>query len=439
MPFEVAWIKVLLVSVLVYMGDCDETDELVMVNLVYRHGARSPIYIYKNDPYRSHWPDGTGRLTQNGMKMEYDLGRYLETEYVETDFVNKSYLHKEVSIRSSGVDRCLQSAQSQLAGLYPPAGWQIWNTDIAWQPIPVQTVPSDQDPLLRPENTKDCPAYHELITKMKEDSDEYKKRVIDSENLVKYLRVNSGEKRLTINNQWVINDCVKAETAEGLEQPDWIKERLPEIQDLSWFLFQFSYIGQPGTADLLGRLTGGTLLGKMIENMKSFGTDDVAPKLNLFSGHDTSILSLSTALGITIEKELPFSAMAIVELRKTSSGLYYVTMKYHHGNMTSYTPWKLSDCDFKCPLDDFVSKTKARVPTDRAVDCHSTPHQLPTAQPKHVITYKRLLVISIVLFVLVLSMFALLAVRCVCDNRWNKKLTQMMLREGEIQKEALIS
>lgn len=64
-------------------------------------------------------------------------------------------------------------------------------------------------------------------------------------------------------------------------------------------------------------------------------------------------------------------------------------MKYHHGNMTSYTPWKLSDCDFKCPLDDFVSKTKARVPTDRAVDCHSTPHQLPTAQPKHVITYKR--------------------------------------------------
>ena len=48
MPFEVAWIKVLLVSVLVYMGDCDETDELVMVNLV------SFTTIYKYDIITHH-------------------------------------------------------------------------------------------------------------------------------------------------------------------------------------------------------------------------------------------------------------------------------------------------------------------------------------------------------------------------------------------------
>ena len=37
------------------------------------------------------------------------------------------------------------SAEALLAALYPPSGRQIWNEDIAWQPIPVHTVPKDMD------------------------------------------------------------------------------------------------------------------------------------------------------------------------------------------------------------------------------------------------------------------------------------------------------
>ena len=55
------------------------------------------------------------------------------------------------------------------------------------------------------------------------------------------------------------------------------------------------------------------------------------------------------------------------------SGQYYVTINYRHG--TEVTPWKLADCDYKCPLDEFVLKTKNRVPTDRQAECHATKHQ----------------------------------------------------------------
>ena len=58
-----------------------------------------------------------------GMMMEYNLGKFLKKRYMDdTKFLNHSYVHNEVHIRSTKVERCLQSAEAQLAGLYPPKG-----------------------------------------------------------------------------------------------------------------------------------------------------------------------------------------------------------------------------------------------------------------------------------------------------------------------------
>lgn len=39
-------------------------DELVCAHVIYRHGNRSSLSTYKNDPYKDEkcWPDGFGQL-----------------------------------------------------------------------------------------------------------------------------------------------------------------------------------------------------------------------------------------------------------------------------------------------------------------------------------------------------------------------------------------
>jgi lysosomal acid phosphatase len=48
---------------------------------------------------------------------------------------------------STDVDRTLMSAEANLAGLYPPSGDQVWDIK-KWMPIPVHTIPEQEDNLL---------------------------------------------------------------------------------------------------------------------------------------------------------------------------------------------------------------------------------------------------------------------------------------------------
>ncbi|GCB84463.1 hypothetical protein scyTo_0025189, partial [Scyliorhinus torazame] len=67
-----------------------------------------------------------------------------------------------IYVRSTDIDRTLMSAQSDLAGLYPPHGRQIFNPDLKWQPIPVHTVPVKDEKFLK-FPIPNCPRYEKLL------------------------------------------------------------------------------------------------------------------------------------------------------------------------------------------------------------------------------------------------------------------------------------
>lgn len=399
---------------------------LEMVNVVYRHGARAPIEFYPNDPHQeSAWPDGAAQLTQNGMRIEYNLGLFLKKRYVDNKkFLNKAYHHRNIYIRSSSVNRCLQSAESQLAGLFPPAGHQVWNPAIPWQPIPIHTVPKDNDPLLRSADDS-CPRRDAMLKKMRK-KPVFVKRMADSEELFRIMTNKSGME-VNADNAWVISDCAFCERAQNLTVQKWIVDIFDQMADFTYWVFQYKYNGDG--SDEVARLTGGPLLGTIVDNMVDSLTNTTTSdlyKMNIFSGHDSSLLALSAGLNVPIAKPL-YGACIMLELyRTTAKGGYVVEMVYRNaGNLTQL---KLKECPFSCPIDQFVRLTKNRVSRDRRKEC---------GLDNSILTPTTLRVLTLVFFISTLVL--LYVVTCLLCKVWTKnKKKNRALDDDEEQRSPLI-
>lgn len=62
--------------------------------------------------------------------------------------IGSHYSPNRVYMRSTDEDRNLMSALCTAAGLFPPTGEEVWNNELNWQPIPIHTMPLNEDYLL---------------------------------------------------------------------------------------------------------------------------------------------------------------------------------------------------------------------------------------------------------------------------------------------------
>jgi len=142
---------------------------LQLVQIVFRHGARTPLvqprylpYInYTNFvehaphtfvPYNTKRPNGdpfikemkqdgkgarNGQLTAKGAQQMYDLGTYLRQRYIsQLGFIDSSY-NGQVAVRSTEITRAIESARCTLAGKLQLGGLlQLcgdWMIPVQWQ------------------------------------------------------------------------------------------------------------------------------------------------------------------------------------------------------------------------------------------------------------------------------------------------------------------
>lgn len=85
---------------------------------------------------------------------EYKIGQMLRSRYA--GFLGSDYLPDAIYARSTSIPRAQMSLQLVLAALFPPVGEQIWNPALLWQPVSVDSIPSEKDFLLFPQG---CSLY----------------------------------------------------------------------------------------------------------------------------------------------------------------------------------------------------------------------------------------------------------------------------------------
>ncbi|KAK2819650.1 hypothetical protein Q7C36_021296 [Tachysurus vachellii] len=339
-----------------------------LVTVLYRHGDRSPVKAYPTDPYQeSAWPQGFGQLSQEGMQQHFELGQFLRKRY--TGVLSENYTRSEIVVRSTDYDRTLMSAASNLAGLFPPNGSQVFHPGLAWQPIPIHTVPQDEEKLLS-FPIPNCPRYQVLMNET-ERTEIFLNMTKTYKDFLEMVWNKTGMKSTSLEMIWSIYDTLFCEKKHGLLPPAWVT---PDVMKTLKLLKNFSFQIMFGVykREEKCRLQGGVLLDQIIKNLSAaaFLNLNQQLKMIMYSAHDTTIVALQEALNVYNGLQPPYASCHIFELHQDQNGSYSVAMFYRNDS-TATEPYYLTlpGCARLCPLEDFIRLTNSVIPTDWHKEC----------------------------------------------------------------------
>ncbi|XP_068612318.1 lysosomal acid phosphatase [Brachionichthys hirsutus] len=371
-------------------------NKLAFVIVMYRHGDRSPIKAYPTDPYQeSDWPQGFGQLSEEGMRQQYELGQFLRKRY--NGFLSQSYDRYEIVIRSTDSDRTLMSAESNLAGLYPPTGQQVFMPDLNWQPIPVHTVSSSEERLLS-FPLGNCPHYDQLMKETRQ-TEEYQNVVSKYQDVVEFVRNKTGQ-NFTLDTIGIVYDTLFCESRHNMSAPDWVTpavmEQLQELRDLD-FQFIFGFYKQREKS----RLQGGLLLDKIVKDLSNMAAPNPEQrlKMEMLSAHDSTLLALHASLDVLDGRQPPYAACQIFELYRADNGSASVMMFFRNDTTVEPYPQQLASCSFDCPLEEFMRITNPYISDDRDKECqeHSEGRDIEVSIGLVVASYLLCLLVVVIL------------------------------------------
>ncbi|EFN77523.1 Lysosomal acid phosphatase [Harpegnathos saltator] len=360
-------IRLLLVFTSIFAASYCTTEDLdlgiiVFANVLYRHGDRTPIAPYPSDPYRSEtlWPVPYGELTNLGKHQHLLLGRWLRKRY--SHLLSATYTRYDIYVRSTDVDRTLMSAEANLAGLYPPIKDQIWDR-MKWMPIPVHTIPENQDYVLS--GKKYCARYKCELEKVLNSPERQR---INKENaeLYSYLTKNSGYKISSLEHVEHLYNTLYIENLYNKTLPQWTRSVFPDKMKP---LAELSFTTDANNK-ILQKLKSGPLLGEMIDHMVKKSQKALKPdrKMWIYSAHDQTIANFLMALNLFEPHCPPYGATVLIELRTNPKNQYFVTVSYKNSTEEPIL-MTLPGCNTLCPLENFIALTKDIIPENWEREC----------------------------------------------------------------------
>ncbi|CAG7836993.1 unnamed protein product [Allacma fusca] len=350
-------------------SDTTDLKTLRLVQVIFRHGDRTPVVQYPKDPLQdeSLWPEGFSALTKKGKKMQLDLGKYLRARY--DGFLSRAYKPLEISVQSSSADRAIMSALANLAGLFPPTEEDpksMWDEDIKWQPIPVHTLTDADDNYI---NFKAyCPRFKEL-------KEEYIRRSefaigVNSDpanqELYSFLSNHTGWDVKDFEQVSDLHDTLLIQSNYHLPLPNWTHEVFPERTG-KLFDLPFDTRVQVPTEEVQ-KVKCGPLLRRLVTNMDAArdsssgsGKPNKA-KMYMYSGHDSTSSILLGTLKVFDTQFPAYASTVLLEMHelpdRNNNSDYY--LKVFFRNSTTVPPFELNipSCGYPCRLDTLKESYK---------------------------------------------------------------------------------
>ncbi|XP_055551425.1 prostatic acid phosphatase [Wyeomyia smithii] len=320
-------------------------ERLIFAHVLFRHGDRTPIEPYPTDPWKDpkHWTTGWGQLTNAGKQRHLELGRWLRNRY--RSLLQQTYSNNDIYVRSTDVDRTLMSAESNLAGLYPPVGTDVWDSGIQWQPIPIHTTPESLDEVLAAK--KACPAYDYALRKYKE-SEAFQQYNKSLEPIYQYITTHSGRRVDSPTAAQNIYSCLHIEELNNFTLPDWTKQVYPEpLRSIS----TRSFATKTNTPQL-ARLKTGPLVKEMLQRFKDKINKRLKPNRSvwIYSAHDTTVSNLLNTLLLFDLHNPPFAACVMLELRQSANSDEPFVSIYYKNTTAEPQAMNIPNCGTRCPL-----------------------------------------------------------------------------------------
>lgn len=210
------------------------------------------------------------------------------------------------------------SAQTALAGLYRPTGDQQFVQGLPWDPVPIHTMPEDEDAYVSV--TRPCPAYDKIYNPLTK-SEYFKNLLKENSDLVTFLNENTG---------WDVDDI---DYFRGIYSifyiysvynssfiPTWASKinrtQLTELAGIAW--------ARDSWTPKLKRWMSGPFFDQFFQHhdalLKNLTNE---PKFYLASASSIAVAAILNTMDVFDNKPPAFSAAIIWELYRTDSGSHY--------------------------------------------------------------------------------------------------------------------
>uniref|UniRef100_A0A7E4ZSJ5 acid phosphatase n=1 Tax=Panagrellus redivivus TaxID=6233 RepID=A0A7E4ZSJ5_PANRE len=357
-------------------------DELVLAQVIWRHGSRAPTDTYPRNPNTEKaWPLGMGQLTKRGMDQSVELGKTLKELYIDKEdpLISPFPVSGEYRIQSTEFDRVMASAAGVAAGMFPKFDGAAAQNYLV--PIFANNLTTDADLNI----FISCPRYDEFV-------DDAFVKLAKLENDHKWLfdlaKQNTG-KNYTLRNIWEVYDNYACDSLENLKPATWLTPAVlkvmkklidVELEALLGLLFEEDKFRQH--TRLRGDRTLKTFVDLFAKRIKCDGNDSPdcvkTNKLKFYgySAHDLTIAHMMTTMTRDLRFIVPgymvdYMGAFSFELWKRN-GKFDLRILYRPGEGTRFKPVTgqiiQSESEY-WDFEDFLSRVTPYIPQDFESEC----------------------------------------------------------------------